>query len=83
MALSEGLSLPIAGSLYKVCFRNPLVESYIMGVSSRAALSIVFPHLFPQGQLNSFVFALLSVYLTYILATVQGETQRWRWSYPA
>ncbi|MDR2198679.1 MAG: iron ABC transporter permease [Deltaproteobacteria bacterium] len=78
LALSAGLSLSVAGALYQACFRNPLVEPYILGVSSGAAagaaLSIVFPHVFPQGQLSSFVFALLSVYVTYTLATMRGET---------
>ncbi|MDR2339840.1 MAG: iron ABC transporter permease [Deltaproteobacteria bacterium] len=78
LAIGAGLSLGVAGAAYQACFRNPLVEPYILGVSSGAAagaaLAIVFPRLFPQGQLASFMLALLAVWASYGLATSKGET---------
>ncbi len=73
-----GMALAVAGAAYQGCFRNPLVEPYLLGVSSGAAwgasLSIVFPHLFPQGQVTAFGFALLAVFLSYSLARSRGRT---------
>ncbi|MDR1658633.1 MAG: iron ABC transporter permease [Deltaproteobacteria bacterium] len=78
LAISAGLSLGVAGTAYQGCFRNPLVEPYILGVSSGAAagaaLSMVFPQVFPQGQLTAFLMALAAVFISYSLATVRGQT---------
>lgn len=78
LAVLAGMALAVAGAAYQGCFRNPLVEPYLLGVSSGAAwgasLSIVFPQLFPQGQVTAFGFALLAVFLSYFLARNQGRT---------
>ncbi|MDR1920275.1 MAG: iron ABC transporter permease [Candidatus Adiutrix sp.] len=78
LALTAGLSLAVSGAAYQGCFRNPLVEPYILGVSAGAAcgaaLAIVYPHIFPQGQLTAFLFALAAVTITYGLARSRGET---------
>jgi iron complex transport system permease protein len=76
LAAGAGISLGAAGCAYQACFRNPLVEPYILGVSSGAAagaaLAIVFPRLFPQGQLAAFALALLAVFASWRLAAVRG-----------
>lgn len=50
MAILAGIALATAGALYQSCFRNPIVEPFILGASSGAsfgaALAIVFPALF-------------------------------------
>lgn len=78
LAVLAGIALSAAGAAYQSCFRNPLVEPYLLGVSSGAAwgasLAIVFPHLFPQGQISAFGFALLAVVISYSLARRKGET---------
>ncbi len=77
LAVSAGLALAVSGAAYQGCFRNPLVEPYILGVSSGAAcgaaLAIVFPHLFPQGQITAFLFALAAVFISYSLARSRGH----------
>jgi ABC-type Fe3+-siderophore transport system, permease component len=78
LALTAGLALAASGAVYQGCFRNPLVEPYILGVSAGAAcgaaLAIVYPQLFPQIQLSAFFFALAAVSVTYCLARSRGET---------
>jgi len=78
MAITVGIGLSVAGAVYQGCFRNPLVEPYILGVSSGAAfgaaLGIVYPHIFLSIQLGAFLFALLSVFLAYTLARSRGQT---------
>lgn len=78
LALTTGIALSVAGTAYQACFRNPLVEPYILGVSSGAAfgaaLAIVFPFLFPQIQISAFLFAFLAVGVTYSLAYDRHHT---------
>lgn len=78
MAITVGIGLSVAGAIYQGCFRNPLVEPYILGVSSGAAfgaaLGIVYPHIFISIQLGAFIFASLSVFLAYTLARSRGQT---------
>jgi iron complex transport system permease protein len=76
LAITTGLALSVAGVAYQGCFRNPLVEPYILGVSSGAAcgasLAIVFPRVFPGSQTTAFVFALMAVFISYALARNRG-----------
>ncbi len=78
LACLVGAALSVAGVLYQACFRNPLVEPFILGVSSGAAfgaaLAIVFPFIFPQIQLTAFVFALVAVFGAYVLGHTRGES---------
>ena len=78
LACIAGMAMAASGAVYQSCFRNPLVEPYILGVSAGAAwgaaLSIVFPFLFPNGQISAFLFALLAVLLSFFLARNRGET---------
>lgn len=78
LTMLSGASLAVAGAVYQACFKNPLVEPYLLGVSSGAAfgaaLAIVMPTFFLQGQVSAFFFAILAVLLSYGLATGRGVT---------
>lgn len=78
MAITVGAALSSAGAVFQGCFRNPLVEPYILGVSSGAAfgaaLGIVYPWFPLSVQVSAFVFAALAVTIVYVLARVRGET---------
>lgn len=73
-----GIALASSGAVYQGAFRNPLVEPFILGVSSGAslgaALGIVFPSLFFNVQVSAFIFALIAVGLAYFLSRVDGKT---------
>ncbi len=78
LATLAGMALSMAGVAYQGCFRNPLVEPYLLGVSAGAAfgtaMAIVFPAFFPQGQASAFGFALLAVFISYSMARSRGQT---------
>ncbi len=76
LAVVVGAALSTSGAVYQGVFRNPLVEPYILGVSSGAAfgagLSVMFD--VPGSlQVLAFTFGLLAVVLTYRLARVRGQ----------
>lgn len=77
LAAVVGLALATAGAVFQGCFRNPLVEPYILGVSAGAAfgtaLGIVVPLFFLPTQFSAFVFGTLAVALAYKMARVRGE----------
>ena len=77
MAVLAGIALATAGALYQSCFRNPLVEPFILGASSGAsfgaALAIVFPTIFLPISFSAFFFALLAVTTAYFLARRKGQ----------
>ncbi len=76
LAMLAGIALSSSGTCYQAAFRNPLVEPYILGVSSGAAfgaaLAIVLPNTFGQIQIMAFSCALFAVFLAHILATHEG-----------
>lgn len=78
VVILSGIALAASGTAYQGCFRNPLVEPFILGVSSGAAcgaaLAIVFPLFFPSSQITAFTFALGAVLLACTLAKNKGET---------
>lgn len=77
LAISVGAALSCSGVVYQGVFRNPLVEPYILGVSSGAAFGAGLAVMcrFPFSiQLLAFVFGLVAVGMTYRLAIVQGQT---------
>jgi iron complex transport system permease protein len=65
-----GGSLAISGCSIQAIFRNPLTDSYILGLSSGAAfgaaLALAYPFL--PVQLSAFLFGLLAVGLSYYMA---------------
>lgn len=78
LAALAGVALSVSGVAYQGCFRNPLVEPYLLGVSAGAAfgtsLAIVFPFIFPHGQFSAFCFALLAVMISYSMARRNRQT---------
>ncbi|MDD8026694.1 MAG: iron ABC transporter permease [Acidobacteriota bacterium] len=72
LALAAGSALSISGASLQALFKNPLVNEYILGLSSGAgfgaALSLVFlPHFPPQ--LLAFAFAIVAVLLVLSIAS--------------
>ena len=71
-AVFIGFALSVAGAVYQACFKNPLVEPFILGASSGAAfgaaLGIIFAGFFLSVALSAFLFSLLAVFLSYVLA---------------
>jgi iron complex transport system permease protein len=65
-----GGSIAISGCGIQAIFRNPLTDSYILGLSSGAAfgaaLALAYPFL--PVQLSAFLFGLLAVVLSYYMA---------------
>ncbi len=78
LAILVGISLSTSGAVFQGCFKNPLVEPYILGISSGAAfgatLGIVFPAFFLSVQILAFIFGFLAVTIAYAMARVRGET---------
>lgn len=76
--LIVGASLAVSGACFQSLFRNPLVSSGMLGVSSGsgfgAALSILlFNNMFMTSAF-SFFFGLLAVILSYLVGKVSGGT---------
>jgi iron complex transport system permease protein len=73
-----GASLATSGAAFQGLFRNPLVSSSILGVSSGAgfgaALAILLMANHSTIYLFSFAFGLLAVCLTYLIGTVYKTT---------
>lgn len=80
-----GMGLAISGGVFQGVFRNPLVEPYILGVSSGAAcgaaLTIVLVakqiltgDVWRSGGILAFVFAVLAMLLAGCIATVDHQT---------
>jgi iron complex transport system permease protein len=78
LAVTVGTALATAGAVFQGCFRNPLVEPYILGISSGAAfgaaMGIVFSNFLLSIQLSAFIFGSLAVAMAYFLARVRKET---------
>ncbi len=72
-----GCSLAVCGAVLQSLFRNPLVEPYILGISSGAAfgaaLAIGFGMLGGSVQILAFLFGMISVFLAYSMAKSGGE----------
>lgn len=74
-----GACLAVSGAAFQGLFRNPLVSSGILGVSSGAgfgaALAIILFHgNTPATYIFAFVFALLAVLLSYSIGQVYNTT---------
>ena len=78
LAALVGASLATSGAAFQGLFRNPLVSSSILGVSSGAgfgaALAILLTVNHSAVYLFSFAFGLLAVCLTYLIGTVYKST---------
>ncbi|WP_020611833.1 FecCD family ABC transporter permease [Sediminispirochaeta bajacaliforniensis] len=77
LAIITGVAFALSGAAYQACFRNPLVEPYILGVSAGAAfgaaLGIMFPTIIRSMQLSAFGFAILAVALSYAISKTRGR----------
>jgi len=76
MGVSAGIALGLGGMTLQAVFRNPLVDTYILGVSSGvafgAALAVAFLPFIGIAPL-ALLFGLLAVFLAYYLARVNGR----------
>lgn len=78
MSILVGFSLSAAGAVYQGCFRNPLVEPFILGASSGAAfgaaVGIVAGGLFLSVSTLAFIFSIMAVFLSYFLSRGPDKT---------
>lgn len=79
LGLLGGFALSISGASLQGIFRNPLVDSYILGVSAGAGLGAAlgiayFPDIVGITQLLAFLFGFGAFLLTYYAARTRGET---------
>ncbi len=78
MAMMVGSGLSISGAAFQGMFNNPLVSSYLLGVSSGAgfgaALGILIGESAGLIQVSSFLFGTLAVMLTYLISRVYKTT---------
>jgi iron complex transport system permease protein len=77
IAAVVGAALSVAGASYQALLRNPLADSYILGVSTGAALgaiaATVFAEQMPIGRpIAAFIGAALTISVVYFL----GQAQR-------
>lgn len=65
-----GSALAVSGSALQSVFRNPLVDPYVLGISSGSAFGAALAIAFPLVHINisAFTFGLASVLLTYIFS---------------
>ncbi len=72
LALAAGASLAVSGAALQALFKNPLVNEYILGLSSGsafgAALSLVFLGRSFPPQLGAFIFAVVAVLAVLLIA---------------
>lgn len=77
MAAIAGAVLGITGAVYQALFDNPLADSYILGVSSGAALGAVIALSLGFGFILSplfgFIFAISAGIMAYLLGRKQGK----------
>lgn len=72
LAVMVGASLAASGAAFQGMFRNPLVSSGILGVSNGAGFGAALAIVYFQGQyfytyLLAFIFAILAVFLSYLI----------------
>ena len=76
-AAMTGVLLSVSGAVFQGIFRNPLVEPYVLGVSSGAAFGaaacIVFSWSFISKGAAAFLFAMLAMALAYGFAFEKEE----------
>jgi iron complex transport system permease protein len=83
MAIIAGAGLAVAGATMQGILRNPLVSSYILGVSSAAGFGASLAIVFGVGLIggffgsylvigNAFIFCFLAMLLVYSIARIRG-----------
>jgi iron complex transport system permease protein len=77
LACVVGAALASSGAVFQATFRNPLVEPYILGVSSGAAfgaaLGLVAPQFPLSVQVAAFLGALAAVGVVHLIARARGD----------
>ncbi len=75
LAMLVGISLAASGAALQAVSRNPLVDSYMLGLSAGAAFgaALALAALPVPVQLSAFVFGLTAVVLTYTAAYSRGS----------
>ncbi len=76
LAMLVGLSLSVSGATLQAVFRNPLVDSFILGLSAGAAfgcaVTVAWLPMVPI-QVGAFVCGLAAAVLTFTMARIRGE----------
>jgi len=82
MAIIAGMGLAASGATMQGVLRNPLVSSYILGISAAAGFGAALAIVFGVGVLavygeylvivNAFVFSMLAMLLVYGIARLRG-----------
>ncbi|WP_297416631.1 iron ABC transporter permease [Thermococcus sp.] len=76
MGISAGIALSLGGMTLQAVFRNPLVGTYILGVSSGVAFGAAIAVAFlPSAGVAplALIFGLLAVFLAYWMARINGR----------
>ena len=72
-----GAALATAGNGLQALFRNPLVDSYVLGISSGAAFGAALALLsWLSPNLSAFIFGVCAVGLTYLFAHQNMKARR-------
>lgn len=79
LALVGGIALSVSGASLQGVFRNPLVDTYILGVSAGAGLGAAIGIAYFAGipgsvQFLSFAMGFAAFFTTYTVAKSKGET---------
>ena len=84
LAIIAGAGLAASGATMQGALRNPLVSSYILGISSAAGFGAALAIVFGIGLLsgiggylviaNAFIFSLLAMVIVYGIARLRGVT---------
>jgi len=71
----SGAVLAVTGAALQAIFRNPLVDPYVLGLSSGAAFgaALALSTVVLPVQISAFVFGLLAVGLSYFMARKHGQ----------
>ncbi len=77
-AAFSGAALAVSGTVFQGIFRNPLVEPYILGISSGAACGAAIAIVYFQGVIHvsvlAFAFSVAAMAMAYGIATKRGNT---------
>ena len=77
LALLVGGALSVSGASYQTLFKNPMASPDILGVSAGAgfgaSLAILYSSNWWQTQLSAFVFGMIAVISTYLIAKVFAD----------
>ena len=75
MAVSAGIALSLSGMTLQAVFRNPLVDTYILGVASGVAFGAALAVSFLPALMTplALIFGLLAVFMALSIARVNGR----------